>query len=58
MPLTISTPFADLRGLVLAGIDREVLELVGPLDVAGRPDLHVLENLAVLDDAACAPTVP
>ena len=35
---------ADLRGLLGAGVDRQVLELVGALDVAARADLDVLED--------------
>ena len=47
-------PLPDLRGRLLGGIDREVLELVGALDVRAGPDLDVLDDAAALDDAPIA----
>ena len=45
---------ADLRRLLLRGVDGDVLELAGALDVAGGADLDVLEDGGVLDHAALA----
>ena len=43
---------ADLRGLLLRGIDGDILQLGSALDVAVGTHFRVLENPAVLDDAA------
>ncbi|MPN44383.1 hypothetical protein SDC9_191948 [bioreactor metagenome] len=47
-------PFADLRWGDSMRLDREVLQLVGALDIGIRTDVHVLDDPAGLDHGVLA----